>query len=510
MSHVRNTVVGALLTATLALLLTESAWAVPSYSRRYGVDCSTCHTVWGALTGAGVTFRLSGYRAINGRELKPISEDIELGNGALTIPTTLPFSFVTGVGYDWRSEERTSNGNPVGGALPAGTKTTQKASSLALEDASIFLTGSFGKHLSGFIEFPMYETKAWEFTPTGPAEANSASGSSATGGRQFQFVAENPAFEVAKFWWNDLVGDNNSMNLLGGITHLPLAYPSGKVRLSVNQFLIYERRALDLISPRGVSGSIGSADESLFRLGEPQIFVELNGILTFGKALTDTGKRETFWNEYHIGVSNGSNGKPDNNTTKDLYGRYVMRWYNQSLGVFGYTSADTYDDLFRTSNTVGVGGSLGIMSGAQSANKMTRTGLDFTLSLAPFGIPVSLDNQFMWNSESNPTGFDQAFKWRGGFDQLNWLVSRNDVLYARYDWIKGDSFNDTNSNVNGNTGQTAATPQEYDIVAGYQHLIQQNVKFILELRRHEFKDTSAPTTAKLADTGGTARFMIGF
>jgi hypothetical protein len=466
------------------------------------------------LTGAGVTFRLSGYRAINGRELKPISEDIELGNGALTIPTTLPFSFVTGVGYDWRSEERTSNGNPVGGALPAGTKTTQKASSLALEDASIFLTGSFGKHLSGFIEFPMYETKAWEFTPTGPAEANSASGSSATGGRQFQFVAENPAFEVAKFWWNDLVGDNNSMNLLGGITHLPLAYPSGKVRLSVNQFLIYERRALDLISPRGVSGSIGSADESLFRLGEPQIIVELNGILTFGKALTDTGKRETFWNEYHIGVSNGSNGKPDNNTTKDLYGRYVMRWYNQSLGVFGYTSADTYDDLFRTSNTASVAGSLGIMSGAQSANKMTRTGLDFTLSLAPFGIPVSLDNQFMWNSESNPTGFDQAFKWRGGFDQLNWLVSRNDVLYARYDWIKGDAFNDTNTTITVNgapvTGQTAATPQEYDIVAGYQHLIQQNVKFILELRRHEFKDTSAPTTAKLADTGGTARFMIGF
>jgi hypothetical protein len=508
MGYGRNAVVGALLAATVALLLTESAWAVPSYSRRYGVDCSTCHTVWGALTGAGVTFRLSGYRAINGRELKPISEDIELGNGALTIPTTLPFSFVTGVGYDWRSEERTSSGFGAG-VPPAGSKSTQRASSLALEDASIFLTGSFGKHLSAFVEFPMYETKAWEFTPTGPAEANSASGSSATGGRQFQFVAENPAFEVAKFWWNDLVGDNNSMNLLGGITHLPLAYPSGKVRLSVNQFLIYERRALDLISPNAVSASIGAADESLFRLGEPQIIVELNGILTFGKPLTDTGKRETFWNEYHIGVSNGSNGKPDNNTTKDLYGRYVMRWYNQSLGVFGYYSADTYDDQFRNANIVG-GGNLGIMSGAQSANKMTRTGIDFTLSLAPMGIPVSLDNQFMWNSESNPTGFDQKFNWKGGFDQLNWLVSRNDVLYARYDWIKGDTFNDTNSNVNSQTGITFSTPQENDIVAGYQHLIQQNVKFILELRRHEFKDTARPTTAKLVDNGGTARFMIGF
>jgi hypothetical protein len=510
MNSGRNAAIGALLAATLALLLSPSALAVPSYSRRYGVDCSTCHTVWGALTGAGVTFRLSGYRAINGRVLKPISEDIELGNGALTIPTTLPFSFVTGVGYDWRSEERTSSG--LGGAAPpapAGTKSTQKASSLALEDASIFLTGSFGKHLSAFVEFPMYETKAWEFTPTGPAEANSAPGSTATGGRQFQFNAENPVFEVAKFWWNDLVGDNNSVNLLGGITHLPLAYPSGKVRLSVNQFLIYERRALDLISRNSVSNIGPTADETLFRLGEPQIILELNGILTFGNALTDTGKRETFWNEYHVGISNGSNGKPDNNTTKDLYGRYVMRWYNQTLGVFGYYSADTYDDKFRTDNIVG-GANLGIMSGAQSANKMTRTGLDFTLSLAPFGIPVSLDNQFMWNSESSPTGFDQAFKWRGGFDQLNWLVSRNDVLYARYDWIKGNAFDDRGATANGQTGVTFSTPQEWDVVAGYQHLVQQNIKFILELRRHEFKDTSTPTAAKLADNGGTARVMIGF
>src|SRR5262249_22246318 len=152
MSFGRKKIVGALLAATAALLFAESAWAVPSYSRRYAVDCSTCHTVWGALTGAGVTFRLSGYRAINGRELKPVSEDIELGNGALTTPRTLPFTFVTGVGYDWRSEERTAS---------TGVSNTQKASSLALEDASIFLTGSFGKHLSAFVEFPMYETKAW-------------------------------------------------------------------------------------------------------------------------------------------------------------------------------------------------------------------------------------------------------------------------------------------------------------------------------------------------------------
>jgi len=486
----RSVVIAAVSTVTLWLLLEPSAWAVPSYSRRYGVNCSTCHTVWGALNGAGVTFRLSGYRAINGRELKPISEDIDLGDGALTIPTTLPFSFVTGVGYDTRTEKREASN---------GTSNTQKSSSLALEDASIFLTSSFGKHLSAFVEFPMYETKAWEFTPTGPAEANANSGS-----RNFQFVAENPTFEVAKFWWNNLLPDDiappGSVNLLGGITHLPLAYPSGKVRLSVNQFLIYERRALDLISRNPMSTLAGTGDEFLFRLGEPQIIAEVNGILTFGKPITDTGKRETLWSEYHVGVSNGSNGKPDNNSKKDLYGRYVMRWFNQSLGLFAYHSQDTYDDGFRTGNSIAVGG-LGIMSGNQKQNAMNRVGIDTTLSLAPMGIPVSLDNQFMSNRESSPTGFDQEFKWKGGFHQLNWLMSRESVIYARYDWIHGDSFDD---------GTTFAHPSESAVVAGYQHLIQQNVKFIGEFRKHTFEDKSTTPTGRLTDNGFTARVMIGF
>ena len=46
----------------------------------------------------------------------------------------------------------------------------------------------------------MYETKAWEFTPTGPAEANDR----ATG-RNIKFNDESPVFEVAKFWWNNLI-----------------------------------------------------------------------------------------------------------------------------------------------------------------------------------------------------------------------------------------------------------------------------------------------------------------
>jgi hypothetical protein len=488
-SVARTTIFLAVLTELL-LLFSPNAWAVPSYSRRYGVDCANCHSMWGALTGKGATFRLSGYRAINGKDIKPTSEDIVIGKET-AIPTTLPLSFITGVGYDSRTEKRNAD---------TGINNTSKASSFTLEDASIFLTSPLGPHLSTFVEFPMYETKAWEFTPTGKFQANDT----ATRGRQFQFVSEKPAFEVAKFFWNNALGDSmprDSVNLLGGITHLPIGYASGKVRLSVNQYLIYERRALDLISPHDPGAVFGTdREESAFRLGEPQVIAEVNGMLTFGKPVTDVGQKETFWGEYHLGLSNGSNGNADNNTKKDVYGRWVMRYFNQSLGFFAYHSPDQYDDTLRSN-----GATDGVMSGRQNANKANRLGMDFTLSLVPSGVPLWLENQLMSNRESDPTGFGKEFKWHGGFSQLNWQFSKKSITYLRYDRVKGNAFDDTTVG-----GITKSKPNEWDTVFGLQHLYDENVKLIFEYRHHEFEDSSMPITAKLKDDGFTARVMFGF
>lgn len=460
--------------------------------------------MWGALTGSGVQFRLSGYRAISGKNLTPVSPDIEISKGVF-LPTTLPLSMITGVGLDARTEKRQSDN---------GTSNTSKGSSISLEDASIFLSSALGSHLAVFAEFPMYETKAWEFTPLGRADVNS---NLPPGTRHVKFVAESPGFEVAKFWWNNLLGDSaprDSVNLLAGITHLPLGYASGKVRLAVNQYLIYERRALDLISPKHVGDMLGASDESLFRIGEPQAMAEVNGMLTFGKPVTDIGKRDTFWAEYHLGVTNGSNGHADNNTDKDIYGRWVMRYMGQSLGFTGFHSSDQYDDNLRTFASQANAAGTGIMSGKQDSNSSSRVGIDFTLSLAPVGFPVWLENQYMSNKESNPTGFGKEFKWKGGFSQLNWQPNRNNIAYARYDTIKGDSFNDTAVRVNGFTGLTNSTPSEKDYILGWQRLVEQNVKFIAEYRHHTFEDKATslaqPVPAKLTDDGFTMRMMFGF
>src|SRR3974377_1836298 len=87
-SYVRSLTIAAALLQLLMLFAPDAA-AVPSFSRRYGMECSGCHTMWGALNASGVQFRLSGYRPIGGRDIKPVSEDIQIARG-VTIPTTLP------------------------------------------------------------------------------------------------------------------------------------------------------------------------------------------------------------------------------------------------------------------------------------------------------------------------------------------------------------------------------------------------------------------------------------
>ena len=485
----RTIVITCSLIATV-LLIASNSWAVPSYTRKFGVECSGCHTMWGALNGAGVTFRLSGYRAFNGKDLTPVEKEVEMSPG-VSIPSSFPLSIISGVGFDTRTQKLDASN---------GTSASHRGSSLSLEDSSLFLTGPIGPHLSAFIEFPMYETKEGEFLPVGRSDANDTG---TTGALQFQ--TEKPVFEVAKFWWNNLLGDSaprDSVNLLGGITHLPLGYASGKVRLSVNQYAIYERRALDLLrGSKDVAsagpGNVDLGEMGLFRLSEPQVILEVNGMIAPGGA--DVSKKETLWLEYHAGFTNGTQEKADNNNQKDLYGRFVMRWFRQSLGLFALYSPDQYGDTIR-----GVGGFMGTDG---SKNSATRLGIDATLSLAAIGIPVWLENQYMTNKESNPTEHGVEFKWQGGFHQLNWQISKKAITYCRYDWIKGDSFDDTITA----GGITKANPSETDVVAGVQYLVQQNVKLIGEYRHDLFEDKAPnPGTARITSDGYTIRAMIGF
>ena len=155
-----------------------------------------------------------------------------------------------------------------------GSRAGQTGSSLDLEDVDIFLATPLGKHLSAFLEFPLFETHAEaKDGPTGPAEANNTVIASR---RDIQFTTESPAFEMGKLIWNDLLPDailpTDSFNIEAGVDQLPTPFSAEANRLSVNPYLIYRRRALDLLSPTPVGTLlVGNEGDRLLRLVD-QIF----------------------------------------------------------------------------------------------------------------------------------------------------------------------------------------------------------------------------------------------
>ncbi len=476
--------------ATL-LVMVPQAQAVPAFARRYGMSCSACHSAWPALNDEGWSFMMSGYRRLNGRDLEPTTKDIELARGALSIPAIPPLAIAGQFGYDFQKvHSKASN----------GTSASRRGSSFDLNELELLAGAPLGKNLSFFLDYELFETEIEN--RAGPGEANE------TGSRRdLTFETEGPgAPGMAMIIWNNLLPQSvaplDSLNIIGGINELPLAFSPEHRRLSASPYLIYTRRGLDLLSGVPLDDLLtGGIRDRLLRLSAPQLGVELNGVLVPGGKLTDLGKPEAVALEYHLGVTNGSNKVSDPNRSKDFFGRLAMRWWGQTLGLFGYLSPDIYSDDLRslaTTNGVTVRG---------RSNKTSSLGPDLMLSLEPFDLPVWIETQILFNHESSPTGFGRGLSWWGGFTQVNWKVVNPLLAYGRYDWLQGRRFDDTG--LGGNTGPVR--PREWQTAFGLQWYVLENMKLLAEYSRHEFANpASSPSREKLAEDFFTIRAVLGF
>ncbi len=485
------------------VLFPSSASAIPAFARRYGVSCSACHSAWPQLNQAGWSFMMSGYRRLNGRELTPTTKDVELAAGALSMPAIPPLAIQATLGFDFQEVRvRASD----------GTKATRTGSSFDVNELELLAGTPLGRHLSFFLDYELFETEIEN--RSGPGEANETGAGSR---RDLTFEGEGPgAPGLAFLIWNSLfpqsIAAPDSLNILAGVNQLPLGFSAEHRRVSASPYLVYERRALHLLSGVPVDDLV-PADERdrLFSLSKSQIGVELNGILLpFGGAMP-----EAFIVEYHLGIANGSNNHSDSNTEKDLFGRIALRWGGQGqgqvLGVFGYWSPDIYSDDLRRVAPDGAAFDRntgdGILAGLGRRNEAYAVGPDLTLSLEPFDIPVWFEAQALFNHESDPTGFKKSLSWWGGFGQLNWKIVKSLLAYGRYDWLRAHRFDDTGDG--GFTGPVK--PREWQAVGGLQWYVLENFKLVAEYSRHEYKNSaSTPATQKVAEDFFTLRAALGF
>ncbi len=431
---------------------------------------------------------MSGYRRYAGAELKPTTPDIEVAQSGFTLPAIPPVAFRADVGVDVQQVKRSA---------ADGTHASRHGSSFDLNELELLAGTPLGTHLSFFLQYNLFETEIER--PTGPGEAN------ATDTRKsIAFGTNSPRVPgMAKLIWNSLlpesVAPRESLNILGGVNELPLAFSPEHRRLSASPYLIYQRRGLDLVSGKPVDDLL-SADvgRRLLRLSEEQIGVELNGVLW------PRGRGGPLRMEYHLGVTNGSNKDADPNAEKDLFGRLALRWRGQTLGIFGYWSPDIYSDDLRANSAIAAGG---ILSGLGRRNQTSSVGPDLTLSLLPLALPLWLDTQVLVNHERNPTGFDTRFTWWGGFTQLNWKPFESLIAYGRYDWLRGDRFDDTA--VGGVTGPVK--PREWAAVVGLQWYPLANLRLIGEYSRHAFRNTlSSPSHQRIEGDFFTLRAALAF
>ncbi len=486
-------------------MFSSPASAVPAFGRRYGVTCSTCHSSWPELNSTGLNFKLSGYRRLNGLDMQPTTPDIDLGAGALKMPSVPPLALIASTGFDLENIRRRA---------AEGTRASQTGSSLDLNSVSLFLAAPLGDHLSAFFEFPLFETHAPDNDfPTGPSGANATD---ITSKRNITRESEVTGFELGKAMWNSLLPVSilppDSLNIKVGVDQLPTGFSPESNRLSIVPYLVYRRRALDLLSPIQTDDLLANSNQAdrLNRIAEPQIQVAINGLFVpFGVPM-DVGKFESLVVDYELGVTNGSNNNADPNTQKDFFGHVAVRWWGQRLGFFAYRSPDIYDDSQREDASLLNGG---IFSGDQRGNSFSSFGPDLTLSLEPLDIPVWLQTQVLFDRESHPTGFRKSFSWWGGFTQLNGKIPVNAkflqwiTAYARYEWLHGDRFDDTT--VGGVTGPVK--PREWQAVAGLQWFVLENLKVVTEYSRREFRnDESTPVHQRLRDSFFTVRAVFGF
>ncbi|MBI1820757.1 MAG: hypothetical protein HYR79_03510 [Nitrospirae bacterium] len=379
----------------------KNVMAIPAFARKYDMDCNHCHTVMPQLNHFGARFRDSGFQISyleqdlkeDERGKKEDPEDIH--------PAFWPVSIRGSLGLRYKAQ---SNQNTTTGAQ------TVDSTSFGLNGFELIGGGIFVKDLSYY----------FMVTPNLGNIGFSGGGGGHGGGGAGQLGE-------LTFWWvrADYLFGSSLLNVKAGADELDLPFSSHR-SLTLAPYDIYH------YTPMG--------HETDFKLGEPQLGVEVAGFTDFGF-------------RYALSVVNGTNNEPDNNKAKDLYAHLTQTVSNQRIGVFGYFGKEP--TLYLQSPPVPPATGAANIPGTGFEDKpFSKIGADLSLELGDFRLMAVYlrgkeDKELFKDAFMAGTAQDASYQ--GGFIELQYQINPLQMrLIGRADRVKnldqGDSMmmEDTN------------------------------------------------------------------
>jgi hypothetical protein len=384
---------GPLVLFALTLAAPRPTWAIPVFARIYDKPCGACHTVYPQLNPEGERFRAQGLHGFT-----PAVKPLTLGEH-VSLPGTLPLALSLAAGEDVSKIDLPVRADPVN-------------THLNLNFLGLLAGGELGPHLSFLADYALL----FGNPITGEISENRRVG-----------LAFLQAHGERWGWLG---------NLRAGLFELPLGVSPRVHRLSVQSYLIYGLTAFDLL---GQPPPVRGARRDSLVLGSTQLGLELSGLKP------ESGV------SWAAGVTNGSNNREDNNSSKDLYLRLAKGFGFHGAGLFLYYSPDV----------LGVG----------ARDQALRMGPDLNLYYRQFRLMA----QLLSGWDSNPTGHGRDLWFLGGFIEGNYRWTPSLLSLLRIDHAFSPSFDDRKAG-----GQTHVRPRIFGLTAGGQYLLFENLKLIVE------------------------------
>jgi hypothetical protein len=222
-----------------------------------------------------------------------------------------------------------------------------------------------------------------------------------------------------------------------GLFELPLGASPRVHRLSATGYLTYNTNAFSLLG-RPPPARDGDPQETL-SLGSTQLGLELSGLRS------EDGLSVT------AGADAGSNNRLDQNDAKDVFFRLGKSFGFHRTGLFLYYSPAIH--------------------AVSPRDRALRVGPDATF----YWRQLQVMGQILAGRDSDPTGVGRGLWWIGGFAEVNYRLTPRLLSLVRVEHVGMPTFDDRDRG-----GSTHVRRRIWEVVAGGQWLIEENLKLVVE------------------------------